>query len=466
MKEKLFIPKKCKVGFNVRPDTYTGMLGYVIYNDGKVWRKEASWTGWVENHISQEEYNERKKTAWEQQVKNYTRCWEQSKESFEKNDNNSRHYKNTAEKTLEQYLKECRVDNLDTYQYYSGKSKVNEGLIPIEFDNVPTEGFVLNKKAGGYSSGWNHRQTYCRIYDPRGFEFEVSIPNLLFILEECNSNKGKGLEGEFVYSWEGKDLVLLPTSSPDFKSSSYFTNAQTKKVAAKDLKPGFIYETKQLKHLVFLGKFDWFEKKAVEVKKNPTDKDYYSWSKTRRIGYQTIKAKKNVFYDIENKGFLGLASLTNISIEKEVSNEYAELIEKYQKSIHFSQISSLVSKPKEVSFKDSYYDGNIIKEDGNYFAVNLSRTYKDNWDSKIVDGKLITNNTKIWKYELKYKKKISFENNALKLEDLSTIKEFTSTNSQDADVLEKENNEIKSKFEFIELFLKYENGYEEKCPTY
>ena len=30
-----------------------------------------------------------------------------------------------------------------------------------EFENVPTEGFVLNKKAGDYSTGWDHRHAYC-----------------------------------------------------------------------------------------------------------------------------------------------------------------------------------------------------------------------------------------------------------------------------------------------------------------
>ena len=78
-------------------------------------------------------------------------------------------------------------------------------------------GFVLNKKVGDYSSGWNHRQAYCRIYDPRNFEFEITIENLLYILENANSIKGKGLEGEFVYGWDGKDLVLMPVESPDYK---------------------------------------------------------------------------------------------------------------------------------------------------------------------------------------------------------------------------------------------------------
>ena len=51
-----------------------------------------------------------------------------------------------------------------------------------EFDNVPTEGFVLNKSAGGveHSYGWDTRKSYCRVYDPRGFEFEIGIENGFF----------------------------------------------------------------------------------------------------------------------------------------------------------------------------------------------------------------------------------------------------------------------------------------------
>lgn len=90
--------------------------------------------------------------------------------------------------------------------------------IPNEiYDNEPMEGFVLNKKVGGDRYGWNPRQTYTRVYDPRGFEFEITIPNLLWILENCNCIKGKGLEGEFVYGWDGKELVLVPVESSDYK---------------------------------------------------------------------------------------------------------------------------------------------------------------------------------------------------------------------------------------------------------
>jgi len=467
MKEKLFIPKKCKVGFNIRPDTYTGMLGYVIYHDGKIWRKEQSWEGWREKHVDSEKLKKDKETAWQNQIKSLTKYWEEAKKNYEKNDRNSIYYADAAKKTLEEYLKSANCDTIDNFRWYSHKRESNNpALIPIEFDNVPTEGFVLNKKAGGYSSGWNHRQTYCRIYDPRGFEFEITIPNLLFILEECNSNKGKGLEGEFVYSWDGKDLVLLPTSSPDFKSSSYFTNAQSKKVSAKDLKPGFIYETKQLQNLVFLGKFDLFEEKNIQ---NPARRSRWS-----RIGFYVEKTKKNIFYNIASKTFEGLSSLTSIASEKEQSNEYAELIEKYKKTIHSSGlITGFVEKEVKKDFREnrvnynygSYLEG-FVKEGDTYYYAYLTRSYKDNWSW--LPG-VNHNNNREWYNELYFTTKITFKDGKVMFENLDKknyTKKFISKTENDNEKILEEHKEILSKLNVVKLYIKYESGFEKECPTY
>lgn len=62
---------------------------------------------------------------------------------------------------------------------------------PEDFDNVPTDNFVLNKKVGGGGYSWHSRQAKVRIFDPRGFEFEITVENLLFILEECSAIKGR-----------------------------------------------------------------------------------------------------------------------------------------------------------------------------------------------------------------------------------------------------------------------------------
>lgn len=183
----IYIPKKINAGFQNRPDTYTGKLAYVIYYDGNgKLRKEASWNGWRDQNIQNEEY-----------------------------------------------------------------------------DNVPTSGFVLNKKVGGTNYGWNPRQTYTRIYDPRGYEFEITIPNLLYILENTNSIRGKGLEGEFVYGWDGKDLVLIPVNAPEYQQYKEESNRRDRAeyISAKDLTPGRIYVTLFGEKYTYLGRFDKWEHK-------------------------------------------------------------------------------------------------------------------------------------------------------------------------------------------------------------
>ena len=83
-----------------------------------------------------------------------------------------------------QKRKDTYTGNLAYVIYIDAKGKVrkeaswtswrDKKIDPTDFTNEPTSGFVLNKKAGGYDTGWNHRQTYCRVYDPRGFEFEIA----------------------------------------------------------------------------------------------------------------------------------------------------------------------------------------------------------------------------------------------------------------------------------------------------
>lgn len=178
--DKLNIPSTIKVGFQSRPDTYTGKLAYIIYIDekGKV-RKETSWDGWRDKSIQS-----------------------------------------------------------------------------IDYENVPTSGFVLNKGVGGAreSWGWNARNEYIRVYDPRNFEFEISVANLLFILQECTSIKGKGLEGEFVYSWDGTELVLLPVDTTEYKSSTEFTANKSKKVSKSDVVEGCHYIDKNMCTLMYVGR--------------------------------------------------------------------------------------------------------------------------------------------------------------------------------------------------------------------
>lgn len=138
----------------------------------------------------------------------------------------------------------------------------DENIPNDEFENIPTEGFVLNKHAGGVENswGWNARKSYCRVYDPRGFEFEITIENLLYILENTSCIKGKGVEGELIYGWDGKDLVLIPVESPDYKEMVSYSDKvkENKMISAKDLVIGGTYLTKDNEHWIYMGRFDTY----------------------------------------------------------------------------------------------------------------------------------------------------------------------------------------------------------------
>lgn len=175
-----------------------------------------------------------------------------------------------------------------------------------DYDNVPTEGFVLNKRVGGHKSGWNFRQTKCRVFDPRGFEIEISMENLLYILQECTSTKGKGLEGEFVYAWQGPELILLPVCSEDYKASSELIE-KTEKITMKDLKIGSAYKGKESDYLVYIGKMEWYlwQDKQEVVSGSSYYRRYRNWNELKKVILPT-------FFDPKDRIFRGYKNMEKL----------------------------------------------------------------------------------------------------------------------------------------------------------
>ena len=190
-------------------------------------------------------------------------------------------------------------------------------------NNEPTEGFVLNKKVGGDRYSYNPRQTYTRVYDPRGFEFEITIPNLLYILENCSAIKGKGLEGKFVYGWQGTELLLIPCEAPEYQQMQKFSALQAKKITSKDLVQGCQYYTKKNQVATYLGRFDAHLTRA-ELR----------WKKPKG------SPKKKYFFWIDNGGLEICEGLTKIAtkISDEQDPEFATKYEKMECREEFSPV--------------------------------------------------------------------------------------------------------------------------------
>ena len=250
-----------------------------------------------------------------------------------------------------------------------------------EFDNVPTSGFVLNKKVGDYDSGWNHRQGYCRVYDPRNFEFEITFENLLYILENTNSIKGKGLEGDFIYGWDGKDLVLIPTSSPDYKKIETYNALvhDNEKIKAKDLIIGATYLTKDNEKVVYVGKFDyysygykWIENGEVKTSRKwsdvPIDKvrgyrsDYvsinlsygkYFWFAYKSYNYDYDMGKKSkVDFEWRFQQMKSISGKFIKCIDNKCNDEYAEIHESMTHKSSFSPVDDSKEKLVRYSLED------------------------------------------------------------------------------------------------------------------
>ena len=276
--------------------------------------------------------------------------------------------------------------------YYRGKKLAKEQswnnwidktLGYNDYDNVPTEGFVLNRSAGGYATGWNHRRTYIRVYDPRGFEIEISTENLLFILENCDCLKGKGLEGKFIYSWDGKDLVLLPCNSVDYQDNM----KRIKKTVAANLTPGSLvigktYKVKDFGNmldLVYLGRCI-YRPYTVE---DDWQRDYNGrrsggmlWKREKLNNYLFYYKTKDYYTPHEeNVGiFKSLRTLNNklLFCEDEVEQldnvEVKDLVDRFMKEgKHLTSTSKVVSiniDPSKYISKD--FIRNILYNPDNY----------------------------------------------------------------------------------------------------
>ena len=297
MNTNLKLPKKIRVGYQERIDTYSGKLAFAISLDG---RKEMprSWEGWVNKDIGIDDY-----------------------------------------------------------------------------DNEPISGFVLNRDVGGTqrSYSWNARREKVRVYDPRGYEIEISVENLLLILQECSSIKGKGLEGDFVYSWSGNAVVLLPVDSQEYRDATKYVSLKKKKVSKKDIREGCIYRTKKDEKLMYMGRhyvyeyispchysygYDYGEKDLLEtseqyhVFKNLDPELEDSWS------YQEFR---------NEKGFTFLAE----KLTEDPSSEYADYLDEMMKQKQYSPIKGLSSKPlnKEQKENDRIVSKHFIKTSDNKICL-------------------------------------------------------------------------------------------------
>lgn len=146
------------------------------------------------------------------------------------------------------------------YKEKSFNSWRNEKIEPKTFDNTAQGGFRVLFNVGGCKSGWNVRQTYFRVEDPRGFEFEITAANFTSILEQETIVKGV-LSGKYAYAWESTELKLIPEESEEYRKAVYFNTAvndKNEKVTKDNIVVGQGYCLRNHENGYYLGRFDWY----------------------------------------------------------------------------------------------------------------------------------------------------------------------------------------------------------------
>ena len=329
---------------------------------------------------------------------------------------------------------------------------------PDDFNNEPQSGIIINKNVSRYN--WSHfsnNKTYIRLHDPRGFEFEISPENLIGILMNGDCSK-RVLDGEFVYSWSGTDLVLLPCNSEEYQKSLEFTKLQSNKIGVKDLIPGFSYGTKREKDVIYMGKFDWYTR--VPVHEEDISRDNTPLYKIQRINivkYNQICKKQHIFYIngiMQTKSSLDFLSHKNG--DEPVTN-YAELMDDLNSNIHISPIVDIEEEFyefKPIIGKTLYYgDGLlnpahiILSPDNHGYYDNLilscPRVYNRDSGEYCIDF----NN---FRFELHTRASIIFDlkDNRIKTKYTSNTSKYVECSAQ----------QLNSQFKFVKIFAKMKNG--------
>lgn len=257
----------------------------------------------------------------------------------------------------------------------------------LSLKNEPREGFLISKSVRRDTYYFGSGRSMIRMYDPEGFDFEITVENLEYILQNCDTNKGE-FEGKFCYMWDGAELVLVPENSEAYVASLELKSDVNSKVEAKNLKVGAIYKDKKTdKTFTYLGRYDYYKEftnpKVKAYFENSQHSERYNSYRSFTINPSEQKAKKqHIFFDNETKTYVPNATSKLAYLIADEDENYQTLITEYfetkfakkRKDISFKKVDKkkLEEKIRKIVKKDkhTYYleKDFYVHLEGNYYA--------------------------------------------------------------------------------------------------
>lgn len=233
----------------------------------------------------------------------------------------------------------------------------DKSIKSMDFDNVPMKGFLFSSNIvrGGYYRGVVEK---IRVFDPRGFDVEISIENLMKIIEHYTIEKAE-INGKLAYTWYGNELLLLPIDSSEYKESLDLSLKSEKNYTIKDLIVGNIYQCKKSKSVfneIYLGRFD--VNCSITSSSVVRDNEIYLVNNHRNIG------KRHIFLRYDDNRFIEKYTIANpkmiLSESGKLSDEELNnKIMKFEDSIYTKRFDGVVylNKMKKLNLnKDNHKD--------------------------------------------------------------------------------------------------------------
>lgn len=175
--------------------------------------------------------------------------------------------------------------NTGDYNFRKRKETVDswseKELTPMDLDNTPTHGFKIVDTVSRYSTS----NKFFRVEDPRGFELEIDVNNLLDLIENHTIVNGTIME-PLVWGRYGQGNYLVSSNSEEYK---HYKNGPVR---------------------VGLNAGDWFTNKAGNVlyrfegrlaynlvgaqvwRKDPDERNYYyTWNRPARTDFSRVTTK-------------------------------------------------------------------------------------------------------------------------------------------------------------------------------
>lgn len=133
--------------------------------------------------------------------------------------------------------RKATVDSWAKGYGYDGRNEAEDKLPAQSYENKPMIGFKMGRSIRHGGGGWGQGNVKWRIEDPRGFELEITSPNLAQIMNFSTIEKGEILE-ECIWARLGAENILVPVDSDVYRATVRNTERMAKSASMKDINIG------------------------------------------------------------------------------------------------------------------------------------------------------------------------------------------------------------------------------------